>query len=337
MPPCLRRGPRRAGVEAHAYAGAEPSRTPRHDQRFQFPIPVSTMNILMRDWKLALILTFAACGFLLMACGGPPSNNPLLDEARTSVNVASNDSAIVAGGAESLDRAEATLRRGERLLAEGADKEEVEHYAYLTSRHVAIAEELARLKRREEAIRRAEVERQQVVLEARERDARKAQLEAETERREADSARERADEAQARAGELDERVREMEARETRRGLMLTLSEVLFDVGRANLKESGQRAVGQLAAFLQDYPERQVLVEGHTDNSGSDRLNLELSRRRAEAVKAALMEEGIAGNRVRTEGLGSAYPVAENNTTAGRQQNRRVEIIISDERGVIRGR
>lgn len=291
----------------------------------------------IRGGILAKLLPITAVALLIAGCGGPPSNNPLLDDARRAVMTASNDSAIVAGGAESLDRAEASLSRGERLLEEGADREEVEHQAYLTSRHVEIAEELARLKSREEAIERAEVERQQVVVEAREREAQQARSEAQEERRQAESARDQAQDALAEARELDERVQEMEARETQRGLMLTLSEVLFDVGRANLKEGGQRAVGRLASFLHDYPERRVLVEGHTDNTGSDRLNLQLSNLRAEAIKAALMEEGISADRIRTEGFGSAHPIAENSTASGRAQNRRVEIIISDEQGVIRDR
>ena len=280
----------------------------------------------------------------VIGCGGPPNNNPLLEDARSAVAAASSDPAIVAGAPGALDKAEATLRRGEALLEDGADAEEIYHYAYLTKQHVAIAEELTRARAAEEEIKRAELERQQVLLQAREQEARRArgeaevaQQKAEEERRQAQSERERAEAALDRAEELNRRVQELEAQQTERGLVLTLGEVLFDVGGATLKEGGRRAVDRLASFLREYPERRVLIEGHTDNTGSQQLNLDLSRRRAESVRTALVEMGISADRVQTEGYGPAYPVAGNNTAAGRQQNRRVEVIISDQKGTIPGR
>ncbi len=281
-----------------------------------------------------IYLIFLMSGMLAVGCGGPPDNNPLLDSARASVASAVNDSAIVTSASEVLDRAEVTLRRAEQLFEEDADPVEVEHYAYLTEQHIARAEAIAQLRSREQEIERAEHERQQVVLQAREREAQAERREAESARAEAESARSDAQAALERARELSDQVAELEARQTERGLVLTLSEVLFDVGRANLKEGGLRTVGQLATFLQEYPERVVLVEGHTDTSGSLQLNMDLSNRRAEAVKSALMQRGISGDRVRTVGLGPEFPIAGNNTAAGRQQNRRVEIIISDEEGTI---
>lgn len=282
------------------------------------------MNI---NWTKHLLGTLTACAVFVVGCGGPPNNNPLLDDARVTLASASNDSTVVASAAETLDRAEVSLRKGETLLEEGADPEEVDHYAYLTKQYVAIAEQRAALRTHEKEIEKGESERQQVMLEAREREAAAKEREAELARTEADVALER-------ARELDEKVRELEAKQTERGLVLTLSDVLFDVGKATLKEGGQRTVGQLATFLQQYPERRVLVEGHTDSTGSLELNLNLSQRRAEAIKAALMEMGISADRVGTTGLGPAHPVASNDTASGRQQNRRVEIIISDEEGVI---
>jgi len=292
------------------------------------------MNVAKSARNPILYLMLAVGGLLAIGCGGGPRNNPLLDDARASVAAAVNDTAVVTSAPEVLDQAEATLRSAERLFEEGADAVEVEHYAYLTRQHIARAEALAELRSREREIERAELERQQVVLQAREREAEAERREADLARSDADLARSDTEAALERARELSEQVAELEARQTERGLVLTLSEVLFDVGRAILKEGGQRTVGQLATFLQEYPERVVLVEGHTDITGSLQLNLDLSRRRAEAVKSSLMQRGISGERVRTVGLGPEFPVAGNNTAAGRQQNRRVEIIISDEEGRI---
>ncbi len=244
------------------------------------------------------------------------------------VRAAASEQAIVERATSALDNAEAALQRGERLLSEGEDPEEVYHQAYLARQYVAIAREIASLRAAEDEIRRAESERQQVLVQAREREAERALRQAEQER-------ERAEAALERARELEQRVNELEnARQTDRGLVLTLSEVLFDVGRATLKEGAGRTVNQLAAFLRENPDRSILIEGHTDNTGSYQLNMNLSSRRAEAVKTSLMQAGIRGDRIRTVGHGPDYPVATNANAAGRQQNRRVEIIISDEGGRI---
>ena len=264
---------------------------------------------------------------LAAGCGGSPDNNPLLDEARMEVRAAGSEQAIVERAPQALDNAEQALRRGERMLQEGAVPDEVYHQAYLARQYVAIARETARLRQAEDEIRRAESERQQVITQAREREAERARREAEAERRRAEAALER-------ARDLERQVEELEARQTERGLVLTLSEVLFDVGRATLKEGAGRTIRQLADFLRENPERRVLIEGHTDNTGSYQLNLDLSRRRAESVRSALIEGGIPGDRIRTAGYGPDYPVASNNTAAGRQQNRRVEIVISDREGRI---
>jgi len=111
-----------------------------------------------------------------------------------------------------------------------------------------------------------------------------------------------------------------------------LSDVLFDTGQATLKPGADRALDRLAQFLKDSSGTDVLIEGHTDSVGTDDYNLALSQRRAQAVADALSSRGVATDRVQTKGLGKAYPVASNDTQAGRQQNRRVEIVFSDESG-----
>jgi outer membrane protein OmpA-like peptidoglycan-associated protein len=116
--------------------------------------------------------------------------------------------------------------------------------------------------------------------------------------------------------------------------VLTLGDVLFDVGKSELKTGGLRAIDELARFLGEYPQRVVLIEGFTDSSGSDETNLALSQRRADAVRSALIERGVTAERVRTRGYGETFPKASNDTPAGRQLNRRVEVVISDETGVI---
>jgi outer membrane protein OmpA-like peptidoglycan-associated protein len=107
---------------------------------------------------------------------------------------------------------------------------------------------------------------------------------------------------------------------------------MFDTGRSELKSGGMRKIEQLAQFLTEHPERRVQIDGFTDSVGTDAYNEELSQRRADAVKAALVSRNIDPARISTEGYGKAYPVASNSDSGGRQLNRRVEIVIGGNNG-----
>ncbi|MGH8473986.1 MAG: OmpA family protein, partial [Gammaproteobacteria bacterium] len=131
---------------------------------------------------------------------------------------------------------------------------------------------------------------------------------------------------------LEEQMLSLAASETERGLVMTLGDVLFDTGRAELKPSASRTVLKLVQFLQLNPRRVVRIEGYTDSSGEERKNLDLSRARAQAVADVLVDLGVEGKRIQVEGYGEAYPLAENAPSRGRAQNRRVEIDFSDEQG-----
>ena len=113
-----------------------------------------------------------------------------------------------------------------------------------------------------------------------------------------------------------------------------MNDVLFDPGSDMLRPGGQRLVARLAEALRLYPERTIAIEGFAEATGSDAQSLELSERRAAAVRLALIDAGIDGSRVLERGYGGAFPVASNDTPEGRQRNRRVEVVISDERGSI---
>ena len=107
---------------------------------------------------------------------------------------------------------------------------------------------------------------------------------------------------------------------------------MFDTGRSELKSGGMRKIEQLAQFLTEHPDRRVQIDGFTDSVGSDAYNEQLSQRRADAVKAALVSRNIDPARIGTEGYGKAYPVASNNDSGGRQLNRRVEVVIGGDHG-----
>jgi len=125
---------------------------------------------------------------------------------------------------------------------------------------------------------------------------------------------------------------ELKAKQTERGMVVTLSDVLFDTGQATLKPGADLTLDHLAHYLRDNPHTRVLIEGFTDSVGSDSYNEALSQRRADAVAGALVSRGVTEDAVRATGRGKSFPVASNDTAAGRQQNRRVQIVISDTSG-----
>jgi outer membrane protein OmpA-like peptidoglycan-associated protein len=135
--------------------------------------------------------------------------------------------------------------------------------------------------------------------------------------------------AQAKADALAAQLADLQAKQTERGIVITFGDVLFNTDQAVLTEGGQRTVRKLADVLMQNPDRSVMVEGFTDSTGSAAHNLELSQRRAESVRSALMGMGVEGTRVATRGYGEAYPIAGNDTAGNRQLNRRVEIVLSD--------
>ena len=170
-----------------------------------------------------------------------------------------------------------------------------------------------------------------------EADAARAAAETEAARQAAEARAREAQEAASRAeqekAELRERLREqlnviLETRETARGLVVNLSDVLFDTNSANLKPGAREKLARIAGIVLSHPGLRVQVEGHTDSVGSEDYNQRLSERRADSVRTYFVRQGIEPGAVGTAGYGESQPVVSNTTPAGRQQNRRVELVIS---------
>jgi outer membrane protein OmpA-like peptidoglycan-associated protein len=136
--------------------------------------------------------------------------------------------------------------------------------------------------------------------------------------------------AKQRAASLEKELADLKGKQTDRGLVITLGDVLFDTGKSTLKPGAYATVDRLATALKGNPERKVAIEGHTDSVGSEEYNMELSQRRAQAVQSALLERGVGSNQVSAYGKGKTFPVASNDNAAGRQQNRRVELVFQNE-------
>lgn len=252
------------------------------------------------------MLLATAC---LAACAGLPDRVEPLERARIGLSSLERQPAAGRVAATDLAAARDALARADRAYDKSEPIELVEHNAYVAQRHVDIAaERIAEAAARDE-VARSEAERNRIIADAREREAAAAEARNEALRRELEA---------------------LQAQPTDRGLVLTLGDVLFDTGAAALKPGAMTTIDRLAQFLRDYPERSVRIEGHTDSVGSDESNQLLSERRANAVRTALLDRATAAERIRTVGFGASRPIVGNDTAGGRQQNRRVEIVISDD-------
>jgi len=292
------------------------------------------------------ILVGGIAALTLVACSSVPDRSQALDDARRAVEQASTSSEVNRYAQAEMVRAREALVRADRAWGDKADKDEVAHLAYLAAQNAQLAMNVAAQRSADARIEAAGAERERLRADIRTRQAQSAQASAQVAQAQAESARAEAQFAQTqaqnaqalaaaeseRANRLQRELQELQAKPTDHGMVLVLQDVLFDVGQASLKPGAQSKLDQLAAVLKNHPERRVLVEGFTDSTGSAESNLLLSRARAEAVRVALLARGIGADRIDVRGNGEARPVASNNTQAGRQQNRRVEVVFSDERG-----
>jgi outer membrane protein OmpA-like peptidoglycan-associated protein len=295
----------------------------------------------------------------LAGCAAVPVNDALLEDARAYVYSVRSDPQVVAYAPVEIDQAVVTLRRADDALARGGTLTEIHDLASLARERAMLAQQTARMKTAEAA---AQAERQRLELAARAREAeaaqraaRDAQLQAETSRqqaaaaqqqaaaalRQAESAQQHAALVQQQALAAEAGLRALQAqlvdlgpKMTDRGLVVTLNDLLFDRGGAQLQPAGQQAVSRLAGYLAAYPDRVISVEGFSDGVGDTAWNQQLSERRAFAVQSALAALGVDPRRIIVRGYGPAYPIASNDTPEGRQLNRRVEIVISDRGYVI---
>ncbi|MCM5682707.1 OmpA family protein [Schlegelella sp. S2-27] len=296
--------------------------------------------------KHTLRLTAAAAVVALLgACANTPSQpNAALEDARRVYGTVSNDPTVAQGAPVELDRARKALNRADEAWTDDQDAAETNHLAYIAKQLAVVARETGAQREAEARVRQASAERESVRAQARTTEARVAQSQAAdaqaraaAAQAEAQVASQQAQNEAQRAQQLEQELQQLQARNTDRGMVITLQDVLFDVGEATLKPGAERTLRRVAEVLNRHPERRLLIEGYTDSTGSESYNMELSRRRAEAVEHALMRHGVQGQRIDIQPQGEAYPVADNNTSAGRQMNRRVELLFSDEQGQVEPR
>jgi outer membrane protein OmpA-like peptidoglycan-associated protein len=275
-----------------------------------------------------------------------------LDRANTAQskgdNAAMVDSlAYVANQQVAVARETAAQKAAEMAVANaGAERDKVRleartREAEAAQRNAESAQRQAQASQRSAEASQRQSEAAQRNADASQRQSEASQRQAAVERQSATDAqmsaqlaRQQTEEAQGRARQLEALLRDMEATRTERGMVITLGDVLFDTNQAQLKSGGMRNVRKLADFFKQYPKRNVMIEGFTDSTGSTKGNQELSDQRVSSVRTALLDMGVGAERITSRGYGESYPVASNDNTAGRQLNRRVEIVVSDDGGKI---
>lgn len=271
-----------------------------------------------------LIITIGAAA-VLSACASAPQRNDQLEQARAQVQTLAADPMAQQAAGSDLDQARTSLNQADSAFQQKRPPQQVNQLAYLALRHAQAGEARVSEARARQQIAKAQEDRNRIQLQARERETEAAKAEAAT-------ARNTAAAAQSELASARQELSDLQAKQTDRGLVMTLSDVLFDTGKATLKAGATRDLDRLAHALKDNPNTRVKIEGYTDSVGSDSYNQELSQRRAQAVADALQSRGVPADRYQIEGLGKEFPVATNDTPAGRQQNRRVEIVFSDDAG-----
>ncbi|MET0208722.1 MAG: OmpA family protein [Burkholderiaceae bacterium] len=287
---------------------------------------------MKRYWNIAGGLTVLA----LAACSTTPLPNSGLDAAKRDYMQASSDPNVSRYAAPELAKARESLERAENLWKEKEDAVRIDSASTVAAQRAQVAINVGATRAAEAKVESAGLERERLRAEVRTRQAQSATAQAQVAQGQAATAEAAAAAASERANRLQRELADMQAKPTPQGLVVVMQDVLFDTGKATLKEGAYGRLDTLAGTLRNHGERRILIEGFTDSVGSEQTNQALSRARAESVRDALVKRGVAAERIEARGNGESRPVASNDNAAGRQQNRRVEIVFSDEKGTFAG-
>lgn len=254
------------------------------------------MIISLKNRLLLWVGVFFLVSFVV-GCASLENYQPL-EKLKISYDQLQQNNDVNSYAAAQLYDADQLISKAETAADKG-DKKLLDHYVYMSEKQLKIAEEVANRKKNEAYIEELSDQRSNLLIQSRTQEARKAR-----------------DELEA-----------YKTKNSKRGTVLVLDDLHFDTGGATLHRGSQRNLDPLVRYMKDHSEQNISVEGHTDSVGEESFNIDLSYRRAEAVKNYLVEAGISRDRISTKGFGESMPVAGNNTAQGRQLNRRVEIVI----------
>ena len=305
-------------------------------------------TVIKGGWGILAMLAFLVAG-----CG--PSQQEMmardhLERARMAHAQAEADQNVAIYAQGPLMEAGIAIKAGEKA----SDYKEIDHQAYLAERKTLIAKTVTEGKLAEKERGALSEEQDQLIhktkrkFDAKSRELEWTKMDAETKAREAEKeiyakSRElvwtkmeaemlarKAEREKAEASLYIEELSKLMVKQTKRGIIVTLGDVLFASGKAALSLKADDKVDKLFEFMNKYNNINVLIEGYADSVGNAKMNYALSQERADAVKARLVARGISPDRITTKGYGKKYPIAGNDTVAGRKKNRRVEVLLLGE-------
>jgi len=285
------------------------------------------------------LIAVAVAAALVVGCASTPKAPAGSQEVRAKLTALQGDANLATKAPIATKDAELAVSQAEIVQP---DLALAAHRVYIADRKVDTARAEAETKAAEEHRAALTEQGEKARLDARTHEADLAKSDAMTARAEnaeqkivatqarsdADAAQLAANASEQQAAELQRQLEILQAKPTDRGLVLTLGDTLFATGKSELKSGATANLDRLSAFLNQYPDRTASIEGFTDNTGSEDANQSLSEHRADSVKRYLVGRGVQSDRLSSSGRGENAPVADNETTAGRQQNRRVEVVIS---------
>ncbi|MDR3369933.1 OmpA family protein [Rhodoferax sp.] len=292
--------------------------------------------------------TFLAVAALLAACATGPKATTLLDQTHVEYRMAQASPNVATYAPLEMQKASDAMAKADASAADRNSDADIDKLAYLARQQIALTQEVTKRRIAEAEVANAGKQRDQLMLDQRTNEANAAQIRANRAAQAAllaqnDAAhaqqqtlmaQDAAASAQLRNAQLEAQLADLAAKKTDRGMVITMGDVLFATDQARLNSNGLAAAQKLADILQNNPQRNVLVEGFTDSTGTAAYNQGLSERRASAVQAALQQMGIVPGRVAMRGYGESFPAAANDTAQNRQLNRRVEIVLSDANGQV---
>jgi outer membrane protein OmpA-like peptidoglycan-associated protein len=282
------------------------------------------MNFTNYPFARTLIGTAVAAG-LFIGCASTPGKPIGSEQVRAKLTALQGEPALANRAPVAIKDAEVAVREAE---IPQKDLVLAAHRVYIADRKVDTARALAETRSAEEARIVLNQQSEKARLDSRTREADVAKSDAVVARADSAALKLAANESEQDAAELRRQLEILQAKPTDRGLVLTLGDTLFATGRSELKSGATANLDRVTAFMNEYPKRTAAIEGFTDSMGSEEMNQSLSQRRADAVKSYLVGQGVGSARLSTSGRGENAPVADNESAAGRQQNRRVEVVIS---------
>ncbi|HEU4412062.1 MAG TPA: OmpA family protein [Polyangiaceae bacterium] len=283
------------------------------------------MNSPRNLWKL---LPLTALPLFALGCSSTQPPRELID-ARAAYARAQADARVTSLAPTQLHVAKTTLDTAERHFRDEGDEPETRDLAYIAERRARYAEVQA-------GLLTAQRQKAEAVTESQRRlamSAQQSQSDLRQTKSQLDQEKARRQQAELRAKEaMDSLARIAAIKQEDRGMVITLSgSVLFASGKWTLLPSASSRLEEVARALKEQEGRNITIEGHTDSVGNDASNMTLSQKRADSVREFLVSRGVPADRVRSVGVGEGRPVADNQSTEGRANNRRVEIIIEASR------